>query len=166
MRLKLFPNLGRFLPTIMLSLFLTGYAMADASVVSPGDYLALVLKVIGELGGLSWMLKIAAVVTLVLSSMKVSFLNDMIWSKLGKFKAWAAPILGLLIGVITMQANGGITLVGLMAYLSAGAGALILHELLDTVKSIPGLGPIWVSLIEAIQKALGGPSPIVQVPSR
>jgi hypothetical protein len=152
-------------PAFVVMTFLVGYAMADQSVVSPGDFLAEVLKMISAFGGLSWVMKVSSIITLILSSMKVSFLNDLWWSKLGQFKAWAAPILGMVLGAMTMLANGqSITLASLLAYFSAGAGALILHELLDTIKAIPGLGPVWVSLINAIKKALGGPTSVETVP--
>lgn len=119
------------------------------------DLLAQVLDMIRNFGGLPWFGKVAAIITLVLSSMKVSALNDLIWNKLGAFKAWAAPILGLIVGIVGLGADGKITLAGVLAYMSAGAGALILHELLDTIKAIPGIGSMWVSVIEIIKSVLG-----------
>lgn len=160
MRLPRILTFGHYLPIFVVGFFMAGYATADASVVSPNDFLMLVLQTISNLGGLPWVLKISAIITLVIAAMKVSLLNDLLWSKLGDFKAWAAPILGLLGGILALTASGQpITMASLLAYLSAGAGAIILHELLDTVKSIPGLGDIWVNIINIIQKALGGPTP-------
>jgi hypothetical protein len=138
--------------------FLTAYAFA-ADVVTPGDFFAQVLDVITKFGGLTFVLKVAAIITLVISSMKVSVLNDLIWSKLGAFQAWVAPILGLLAGILHLADNGAsISWASVFAYLSAGAGAIILHELLDSVKALPGLGEFWVGLIAAVEKLLGGPS--------
>lgn len=122
------------------------------------DFLFQVLKAISEFGGVSWVLKISMIVTLIVSSMKVSFFNDLIWNKLDGFKVWLAPILGLVTGLISLSVNGNLTFAGVFAYFSAGAGAVILHELLDSIKKIPGLGSVYVSIIEAIEKALGGPA--------
>lgn len=123
---------------------------------SSQDFFASVLAAIQSLGGLPWIGKIALIITLLVSSMKVTVLDDLVWNRLGKFQAWLAPILGLVAGILTLGAGGQISLAGIFAYISAGAGALLLHELLDTVKAIPGLGPLWISLIGVVEGALGG----------
>lgn len=119
------------------------------------DFLSQVLQVIKEFGGLPTVLKIAAIITLLISSMKVSVLNELVWSKLGDFKPWAAPILGLIAGILDLAKAGTVSWASVFAYVSAGAGALILHDLLDSVKAIPKLGAVYVKLIELVQKALG-----------
>lgn len=119
------------------------------------DFLTQVLQAIKDFGGLPTVLKIAAIITLLLSSMKVTILNELVWSKLGDFKPWAAPILGLIAGLLDLAKAGTVTWASVFAYISAGAGAIILHDLLDSVKSIPKLGDIYIKLIELIQKALG-----------
>jgi hypothetical protein len=131
-------------------------AHAQDIVLAPTDFMTQVLEAIKSFGGLGWMLKVSAVLTVILSSMKVSFFRGLIWDKLGALKPWLAPVLGLCAGVLTLGAGGSITLAGVMAWASAGAGAVILHELLDTVKAIPGLGPMWVSAIDLISGLLGG----------
>lgn len=127
--------------------------------VPPMDFLAQVLEYVKQFGGLPWVLKIAGIITILLASMKVTFLNNLIWAKLGKAKAWAAPVLGLILGVLSLTSSGQLSLAGILAYISAGAGAVILHELLDTIKGIPGLGPVWVEVINVISSFLGGPKP-------
>lgn len=133
-------------------------ALADAgAALSPQDFAAQVMQSVQGFGGLPWVAKIAVIVTLIIASMKVSVLDDMVWNRLGKFQAWFAPILGLLGGILSLTLNGGqITLPRAFAYMSAGAGAVILHELLDTVKALPGIGAIWVQLIGVVEGALGG----------
>lgn len=139
----------------ILSTFTCGYAFADSSVVAPADFLALVMNTIQGFGGLPWIGKVSSVILLIVASMKVSFLHDLIWAKLGAAQAWLAPVLGLLAGIIAPAISGQpITLPTVMAYVSAGAGALILHELLDSVKSIPGLGATYVGIINLIESAL------------
>lgn len=141
------------------TVFVTGYAFADEVVVAPQDFLAQVLDAIKNFGGLSTMLKISSIVALIVASMKVSFLNDLVWSKLGAAKVWLAPVLGLVAGVLGLGSGGApITLASVFAYVSAGAGAVILHEILDSVKAIPGLGAGYVSFINMIESVLGGPS--------
>lgn len=124
---------------------------ADLPADMPTDeFFNQVLALIKGFGGLSWSMKISGVVLLILATMKVSFLRPL-WDKLGNFKAIAAPVLGLLAGVLSLSLSGQLTLPGVAAYVFVGAGALTLHELLDMVKLIPGLGPIWLWVINLIQ---------------
>jgi hypothetical protein len=116
------------------------------------DFLAQVFEAVKGLGGLSWMGKIASIMLLIVASMKVSFLRPL-WDKLGPAKAILAPVLGLIAGCIAMPS---LSLQGLMAYLFAGAGAIVLHELLDALKSVPGLGGLYVGVIDFVMKLLGG----------
>lgn len=115
-----------------------------------------VLKAITDIGGLDTVGKIALIVTILVSSTKVSFLKTLVWDKLGAAQAWVAPLLGLLAGILSQGSS--LTLATALAYVASGAGALVLHELLDTVKAIPGLGSLWVSVIGVIEGALGGGS--------
>jgi len=119
-----------------------------------------VLGTIGKLGGLSTMLKISAVIMLVIASLKVSVLNKLVWSKLGPVQIWAGPVLGLLAGILGLGAGSvKLSLPLVFAYITAGGGAVFVHEILDLVKAIPGLGPIYVQLISVVEGALGGSQP-------
>ena len=138
-------------------LFLVSYAFADSGVVAPQDFFVQVLEVIKVFGGLSTMLKISAVITLLVASMKVSFMNDLIWSKLGAAKVYVAPTLGLIGGILGVGVEGPVTAASIFAFVTAGAGAVFLHEILDSVKAIPGIGAIYITIINLIQGALGGP---------
>jgi hypothetical protein len=150
---------------VIFALFMPILVLAQAASPTPipaeipvTDFFAQLLQTIKELGGVPWVGKIALIITLIISSMKVSFLNDLLWSKLGGWKAAVAPVLGLIAGLLSMAASpGGITLSGVIAYVSAGAGAIILHEIFDLLKLIPGVGPMWASVIDFIQGLLGGP---------
>lgn len=150
---------------IIFVLFFTIGALADTP-VDPGTFLAQVIEFVRGFGGLNSFAKLSAFLVLLVASMKVSFLNDLFWSKLGAFKTWLAPILSLAVGVVQMVSAGNFSLAGLMAYLAAGAGAVALHELLDTVKSIPGIGSWWVAIINVIENALGGPAAKQTLPVR
>jgi len=107
-------------------------------------------------GGLAWSMKIAVVVMVIIGLMKISSLSSF-WAKLGSAQAWLAPALGLLLGVLTLGASGQLSWSGVFAYMGSGAGAIALHELLDAVKSIPGLGSAYVSIINMIEGILPGP---------
>lgn len=113
-----------------------------------------VITLIKQFGGLPWVLKIAGIAAVLLSTLKVSAIREITWDKLGSAKAWAAPILGLVFGILSLGTS--LTWASALAYISAGAGAIILHELLDSIKAIPGIGSVWLSIIGVIQSLLGG----------
>lgn len=145
--------------TFLLILFFSIGALAQ-DVIQPADFFSQVLKAIKDFGGISTMLKIASVITLIIASMKVSYLNTLIWSKLGSWKVYMAPFLGLIGGILGLGVAGvPVTVASVFAYVSAGAGAVFLHEILDTVKAIPGIGPVYVTIINLISGALNGPEP-------
>ncbi len=148
---------GYLLSLFMLFTFVMSYAFAESSVTAPQDFLAQVLKAIAEFGGLPTVLKIASIITLIVGSMKVSVLNEMLWSKLGAAKVYVAPVLGLIAGILGLGSNGPITAASVFAYVASGAGAVILHEILDSIKAIPGLGEVYISIINLIESFLGGP---------
>lgn len=146
---------------VLFTFLMPFLALAESQPVPdlpPGEFFAQVIEVIKQFGGLPTVLKIAAVITLLISSMKVSFLRELFWEKLGQAKAWVAPLLGLIAGILGLAHDGPLTWPVAFAYLSAGAGAIILHELLDSIKALPGLGEIYVKVIDLVQKALGGKS--------
>lgn len=128
--------------------------------VEPADFFAQIAAAVASFGGLSAMLKISSVIMLVVASMKVSFLNDLVWSKLGAAKVWVAPLLGLIAGVLGLGVGDApINFASILAFVTAGAGAVALHQLLDSIKAIPGIGTMYVTVINLIQGLLGGPKP-------
>lgn len=116
----------------ILTFFFTATFAWAADSVPAGDMLSQALETIRSLGGLPWAGKIAAIVMLLVGSMKVDGMRKLVWDKLPlSVQPFLAPILGLLVGILNLHP---ITLAGVMAYVSAGAGAIILYELLDAVK--------------------------------
>ncbi len=136
----------------------TVLAYAQDTLPQPADtvegFFNQTLNFIRQFGGLPWVLKIAGISAILISTLKISAIRELTWDKLGNAKVWAAPILGLLFGVFSLGTD--LTLASALAYISAGAGAIILHELLDSLKAIPGIGTVWVSIIDVIQSLLGG----------
>jgi cytochrome c oxidase subunit IV len=141
----------------LFAFFLVFPVLAFADDVIPTDkFLMQVLDVVKSFGGLSWAARIAALLTLAIALTKVSFLSKL-WDKLGAAKVLLAPTLALLAGLVSMVASGTpVTAAGVAAWIFAGAGAIILHELLDGVKAIPGLGDKYVSFITFVESFLGG----------
>lgn len=153
----------QLIPIFVLVLIASAFSFCTAfaqDVVQPQDFFAQVMAAMQSFGGLSTMAKISSVILLLVASMKVSFLKSLIWDKLGAAQAWVGPLLGLIAGVLGIG-NGGapITLASVMAYAAAGGGAVLLHELLDSVKVLPGIGSVYVSIINVIEGALGGSAP-------
>jgi hypothetical protein len=145
-----------FLPLLLIG----GFALAQATDVVTMDQFSIdVLQAIQKFGGMTWLGKVASIVFLVLASMKVSFFNQIFWSKLGRLQPWMAPALGLLAGILAPAVTGEAwTLSGALAYMAAGSGAIILHELLGLIKVIPGIGPVWIKVIEVLESVTGGPT--------
>jgi hypothetical protein len=115
--------------------------------------------VMNQMGGAGAMLTISGVLTLLIASLKVSALNPL-WDKLGPARVLAGPLLALGAGVAGLGANGApVTLALVLAYVSAGAGSIILHQVLDALKAVPGLGPIYLGGIEVLERLLGGSKP-------
>jgi len=165
-------KLKMFVPSMMLIVFsFSAFVLADvairpvadqivaAATINNGDFVTDVISIIqGVKGSVPVGLKVAGIVLLLLALVKVSFLQTF-WAKLGKFQAFAAPILGLAVGLLIFGFGGGsLSFAAVLAYMTSGAGAIALHEIFKTVKSIPGIGPVWLSIIGVIESALGGGS--------
>lgn len=135
--------------------FTACYALAQTA-ISPADFVTQVANFVQSMGGMTTMLKISGIILLVIASMKVTFLNTLIWAKLGNYQIWVAPALGLAAGILSL--GSGLTLPAAFAYASAGGGAVYIHEILDLVKAIPGIGSIYVSVINFVEGMFGGPA--------
>ena len=108
---------------------------------------------------LAFALKLSGLITLLISTMKVSFMRPL-WDKLGNWK-WALSFV-LSFAAALLGQGSSITLGSALLYLSAGPGALALHELIDKVKAIPGLNKyigMAISLIELVLRKPGAEAP-------
>lgn len=139
-----------FLMALAVLLPIAAFAQAQAPVTLMawlGQALTTVQDFISS--NMTWQVKAAAVIALIISSMNVTVLNQWIWQKLGNFQIWLAPVLGLVGGLINVY-NGG-NWSDVLSYAVAGGGAVFVHELLDLIKVLPGIGSLWVSLINMIE---------------
>jgi hypothetical protein len=132
-------------------------AIAQVVAINPDQtFLAQVLGLIGTFGGLSWVAKVSSICLVIVALTKTSFIAPL-WAKLPPLlQTLAAPILGLIGGLI---GQGSLTWASALAYVTAGAGAIVLHEILDGIKGIPGIGATYVAIITLIEGFLGGPGP-------
>lgn len=149
-----FKIIGLAFTMMLFTILLFAQNSIPASVDTVEGFFSQVITLIKQFGGLPWVLKIAGIAAVLLSTLKVSAIREITWDKLGAAKAWAAPVLGLIFGVLSLGTS--LTWASALAYISAGAGAIILHELLDSIKAIPRIGSVWLSIIGVIQSLLGG----------
>jgi hypothetical protein len=142
----------KFLAITFFGVFAFAQDVAPVAVDDTGAFLSEVFKVVMSLGGLSWGAKIAAVCTLLISGLKISALRNW-YDKLGAAKVFLGPLLALVAGLAALPQLSG---PAIMAYLLAGGGSIILHQVLDAMKALPWLGVKLKVVIWALQKWLGG----------
>lgn len=144
----------------LICLILAPFAYAQ-SVLDPSDsaFIDQVANALKSFGGAPTMVKITIILMLVVGSMKSTILRKLVWDRLGKAKVWVAPILGILAGILEPLLTGQkITLQNVSLFMTSGLGAVLLFNLLESLKGIPKLGPLYVSLINFIESLLGGKS--------
>lgn len=139
----------------LVAFFAATSAFAAEVELPAGDFFSQLVKTISDFGGLPWYGKVSGIILLIVASMRVTFLRSL-WDKLGYAKAYVAPVLGLIGGIISL--GNDLTLASALAYVSAGAGAIILNELLSVLKAIPGISKVWITLFDIIAAATGGQS--------
>lgn len=156
---------------MMLSMWLPLVALADSAGVpvmvpsplpSPGPSLPELAKMAFDAAGAfksaGWQVGMCAVITLIIASMKNTVAATYFWDKLKWGKAFIAPLLALImVEIMAIPAGQVFSLKSLMVAAVTGAGAIALHELMDGIKEIPGIGPLWISAIDFIGKFLGSP---------
>ena len=131
-------------------------AMAQEVVNSDAEFIKSVYETIKAFGGFDFVTKVSACIMILISSMKVSFLRPL-WTKLGNGQIWLTMGLGFVAGLCDAfvgQDKFSWSIVA--AYTFAGAGAPVLHLILESIKSIPGLGDVYKSVITIIMEMLGG----------
>jgi len=137
------------------------YAQNAMVGTSDAGFMGEIFALVKAWGGLSSAVKISSVITLIISSIKVSFFKPY-WDKL-KFKVNGqeynvqvlfVPLLSIVIGVV---GQGKISFNAMTAYIVMGAGAVYLHEILDVIKSLPIVSPIFQVVVSVIGFIFGKP---------
>lgn len=129
---------------------------AAQATVDTDSFLGSILDFILHHGGLGTPLLIACICLILIASMKVTVLDSLFWDHLGRLQAFVAPVLGIIVGLIMVHMSGPITLAAIVTYAGSGAGAVVIHELLDALKGMPGLGTFYVNVIQFLEDRLGG----------
>jgi hypothetical protein len=137
-------------------LFISMVAFAQQVELPVQDFFAQVLEAVKGFGGLSWGMKVGVVITILISSMKVSLIRQWTWDKVpASMKVLVAPGLALIAGIVSV---GKWDAPSLMAWVLAGGGAILIDNLLAGVKEIPNVGPKYLRLINFISGILRKPA--------
>lgn len=152
---KILSFAGYYVLMAVIVVFAVGrVAFADGEPTGE-SVLGQLFSTIGNLKGLKWQLALAGFVTVAVSALKVSAWRPL-WDKLGWFKAFLAPILSLAVVYLTAWASGNLGGSTAWLALTTGVGSVALHELLDAVKGIPGVGKVPLMLTDLVAMLLGG----------
>lgn len=117
--------------------------------------LTLVVNYAKGLSGLGTMGIISATVMLLVSLWKSSALQPY-WAQLPAWaQRWLGPVLGVLLALASLQNLSWNTI---LLGLQGGALAAAVNALLDTLKLIPGLNSVWVTIINFIEGVLQAPT--------
>jgi hypothetical protein len=144
-----------FLLTVTMFIVTSGaakFALAADGDVSELQWIADAISAVKGMGGSSGLAIASAIIALVVSLFKVPFFRDKIWDKLKFNQKAAIPLVLALIGGLVKLDH--ITLGGVVAYLGAGAGAIILYEILDVVKLTNGMNATVKAVIGFLQGIL------------
>lgn len=120
-----------------------------------------VFEYIAQFGGLTWAGKVAGGIFLLIGAFKVSFLSKA-FDFLKEYKPLVPIALALIAGIVSLAIDPSqkITWAGVTAYILAGGGAILLNQLLDMVKALPGVGKVVVAVIDFLQIFLRSSSPL------
>jgi hypothetical protein len=134
-------------------------ANATSAVVVPdGNIFKAVWSLVSGWGGLDYTVKVNAIMTILISSMKVSFLKPF-WDKIKKIKVtykgvvqyidaqiYFVAFMHIVLGIIT---QGNYTLPAILAYIFIGSGSVFFHEITEGLKNVPIIGNIlaWIETI-------------------
>lgn len=116
------------------------------------DWLSQVFEAVKTLGGLPWAAKIMLISSLLVGSLKVTFLRTLIWDKLGGLKFLMSPAFALIGGIAGLWIdNKAPSFAIISAYFLAGLGGILLKDLLENLKKLPGIGAGVVKVITWIE---------------
>jgi hypothetical protein len=127
--------------------------------MSDADFLLQIVRVVQELGGAKWGASVTLGIVVFISTVKVSVLRKY-WDLIGSLKVLVAPSLALIAGIASLKLNPNASAHDLWpilaAWMLAGGGSVIVHQLLDAVKGLPFVGAKYDLMIEVVQGLLGG----------
>jgi hypothetical protein len=114
------------------------------------------VSLIQSFGSLSAPAKIAGIVLFIVAVVKSSFVQPL-WAKLGNAQVLVAPILAVIVSIVSIQP---FSWAALWSSLLSGALAIGMHQLLDAVKTLPGIGSAYLTVINFVESILQAPESV------
>ena len=128
------------------------FAQEEVSIV---ELINTVVALAGDAKNLGVLGAVAAGLTLLISTMKNSLISQYTWDKLPAWsKVFVAPVLSLIAAAIVVTPFS-LKTVGVS--LLMGSASIALHDVLDSVKKMPGIGKTWLKVIDVLGKVLRNP---------
>jgi hypothetical protein len=118
-----------------------------------GEIFVEVVKIFQTPTGLSAHYKIASILFILVALFKNSMFQPH-WTALGKWKPFVAPVLSLAAFLVMVQP---LTLESVFAALTTGAAAGYFAQILDAVKTLPGVSSVALFVTELVGKLLKKP---------
>lgn len=115
-----------------------------------------ILKAIGDWKAIGWQAGLAALLTVVIGTMKNSLFRAFIWDKIPQpFKVLVAPVVAILVFALGMGKD--FNLGALVAALTTGVASVYLHQLLLAIKELPFVGEKVKAVLDFLAKLLKKP---------
>lgn len=121
-----------------------------------GGLLQGIVKVIGDWKQLGWQAGLAALLMLLLGTMKNSLLRKWLWDKIPQWgKVFVAPLLSMLIFFLSMDKFGWPEVA---AAITTGGAAVYLHQIVKGLADAPFVGATIKAVLELVAKMLKKPA--------
>lgn len=121
---------------------------------SLGEVIQGLVKVFDDWKKLGWQAGLAALLMVLVSTLKNSMLRQFIWSKIPDWaKITVAPALSIL--AFGLSLGKDFTMAAFWAALTTGVAAVYMHEFLDGLKTAPFIGEKWAWLVDSVGKLFG-----------
>ena len=132
------------------------YAAVAVEDVGDTDFLLQMVNAARDLGGVKWGVAVTIIFLIIISTIKASKLRPF-WDRIGSLKVLVAPILAVIVGIVTLNLDpkDHNSWAVLAAWAFAGGGSIILHQLLDAIKELPFVGPKYDQIIDLFANLLG-----------
>jgi hypothetical protein len=138
------------------AIVLTGDPAIPAVVVEPSmsEIIQGLVKAFSDFKALGWQAGLAALIMVLISSMKNTLLRQWLWSKIPDWaKMLMAPFLSLIAFGLAMGKD--FSGAAFWAAITTGIAAVYMHELLDGLKSAPFIGEKWRWLVDVLGNLFG-----------
>ncbi len=143
---------------LTLGAAVAAYNVADLPADVSVQYLfKSIIEAVTSFKSVEWQVSASAFVFTLIASCRNSILSKYIWDKLGVYKGLAAPFMGIILALLSMQQ---FSLQALIVGVTTGAGAIAMNELLSAIKLLPGVGSKVVFIIDVIGRMLKNPTPM------